>query len=80
MKKKVAAIAKSTRFEDALGELEQLVEKLEGSEQSLEESLVQFERGMALSNFCQQSLAEAEAKIQILMGSDDQQKLQDFES
>lgn len=79
--KKKAAIAKSTKFEDALGELEQLVDKLERGEQSLEESLVQFERGVALSKFCQQSLTEAEAKVKILAGNDgSEQALQDFES
>ena len=80
MKKKVAAIAKSTPFEDALGELEQLVEKLESGDQSLEESLVQFERGMALSKFCQQALTEAESKVKILAGSEtDEQALRNFE-
>ncbi|OED40753.1 exodeoxyribonuclease VII small subunit [Chromatiales bacterium (ex Bugula neritina AB1)] len=58
---------KSTKFEDALGELESLIENLESGDQSLEESLVQFERGMMLSKFCQQSLSEAEKKVKILM-------------
>ena len=82
MSKKSAAIPKSTKFEDALGELESLIENLEGGEQSLEESLVQFERGMKLNKFCQQSLADAEKKIKILMtdkGATDGQ-LEDFES
>ena len=82
MSKKSAAIPKSTKFEDALGELENLIENLEGGEQSLEESLVQFERGMKLSKFCQQSLTDAEKKIKILTadkGAKDGQ-LEDFES
>jgi len=81
MKKKAAATAKSTPFEDALGELEQLVEKLESGDQSLEESLVQFERGMALSKFCQQALTDAESKVKLLAGADeDEQPLRDFDS
>lgn len=86
MSKKATAIAKGTQFEDALQELESLVEKLEGGDHSLEESLVQFERGMLLSKFCQQSLSDAEKKIKILMSdskSDDKETkagdLQDFE-
>lgn len=82
MSKKSAAIPKSTKFEDALGELETLIETLESGDQSLEESLVQFERGMLLSKFCQQSLTDAEKKIKILM-ADKQGKdgeLKDFES
>jgi len=67
MSKKATTIAKGTQFEEALQELESLVEKLEGGEHSLEESLVQFERGMLLSKFCQQSLTDADKKIKILM-------------
>ena len=80
MSKKSAAVAKGTKFEDALQELESLVEKLEGGEHSLEESLVQFERGMLLSKFCQQSLTDAEKKIKILMADnadDDSENLAD---
>ena len=81
MSKKSASIPKSTKFEDALGELESLIEQLETGDQSLEESLVQFERGMALSKFCQQALTEAESKVKILAGSEtDEQALRNFES
>lgn len=82
MSKKSPAIPKSTKFEDALSELEELIEKLEGGDQSLEESLVQFERGMKLSKFCQQSLTDAEKKIKILMTDKGAKEgeLEDFES
>jgi len=71
MSKKSAAIPKSTKFEDALGELENLIENLEGGEQSLEESLVH-----------QQSLTDAEKKIKILMADKNAKdgQLEDFES
>ncbi len=75
-------IPKSTRFEDALGELETIVQTLEEGDQPLEQSLVQFERGVSLARFCQQSLSEAEKKISILVdadGSADDKELQDFE-
>ena len=81
MSKKSTTIPKSTKFEDALGELEALIENLEGGEQSLEESLVQFERGMKLSKFCQQSLTDAEKKIKILMADKGEESdLKDFKS
>lgn len=82
MSKKPAAIPKGTKFEDALGELENLIESLEGGDQSLEESLVQFERGMMLSKFCQQSLTDAEKKVKILMENKggENGSLTDFES
>ncbi|MFK7997698.1 MAG: exodeoxyribonuclease VII small subunit [Granulosicoccus sp.] len=62
---------KSTKFEDALAELETIVQSLEGGEQSLEASLEQFERGVSLSRFCQQSLTDAEQKVKILLADED---------
>ncbi len=53
-------------FEQALSELESLVETLEQGDLSLEDSLKSFERGVALTRTCQQALKEAEQKIQIL--------------
>ena len=67
MSQKGRKIPKSTKFEDALSELEAIVESLENGEQSLEQSLERFERGVSLSRFCQQSLSEAEQKVQILL-------------
>lgn len=40
-------------FEDALMELEQIAEKLERQDFSLEESLKAYERGMELKKICQ---------------------------
>ncbi|MFT6301265.1 MAG: exodeoxyribonuclease VII small subunit [Granulosicoccus sp.] len=67
MSLKTRKIPKSTKFEDALSELETIVTALESGEQSLEASLEQFERGVSLSRFCQQSLTEAEQKVRILL-------------
>ena len=71
MSTKARKIPKSTKFEDALQELEEIVEALETGEQSLEQSLERFERGVSLSRFCQQSLSDAEQKIKILMSDDE---------
>lgn len=54
-------------FETALAELESLVETLEQGDIPLEESLKLFERGIALTRGCQESLKEAEQKVQILL-------------
>lgn len=67
---KARKIPKSTRFEDAIAELESIVQTLEQGEQSLEESLEQFERGVSLSRFCQDSLNHAEQKVKILLKND----------
>ncbi len=71
---------KPSNFESDLQELENLVEKMEDGELSLEESLVHFERGIALTRSCQKALTEAEQKIQILLAEYGSQKLQPFSS
>lgn len=63
------AKAKAIDFEATLAELEQLVQRMESGELKLEDSLKAFEQGMALSRHCQQALAEAEQKVQILLGN-----------
>jgi len=70
----------SFNFESALIELEKLVEKMELGESSLEESLIDFERGVVLTRQCQESLKSAEQKVQILLEQNDQQILNDFDS
>ena len=72
------AAAIPEHFEDALQELESLVENLERGELSLEESLRQFERGIQLARQCQQSLAQAEQRVQVLMEQAGEQQLQDI--
>lgn len=66
-------------FETALAELETLVEKMEQGEQSLDESLKQFERGVQLTRSCQQSLKDAEQKVQILLTKNGKETLQPFD-
>lgn len=61
--------ADSLDFEKSLTELEQIVERLELGELSLDESLKQFERGIALTRSCQSSLQHAEQKVEILLRS-----------
>ncbi|MCY4221043.1 MAG: exodeoxyribonuclease VII small subunit [Thiotrichales bacterium] len=56
----------SPAFEEALEELEVLVERMEDGEPSLEESLKLFERGMDLTRRCQKALDDAEQRIRVL--------------
>mgnify|MGYP001078155608 FL=1 len=53
-------------FESAMTELEQLVEKMEDGELTLDESLKAFERGVVLTRLCQSELKNAELKVQQL--------------
>jgi exodeoxyribonuclease VII small subunit len=57
-------------FEQSLAELQGLVERLEGGELSLEDSLTAFEQGIRLTRDCQAALAQAEQKVQILLERD----------
>ena len=57
-------------FEKKLSRLENIVEKMEAGELSLEDSLKLFEEGVKLSRECNSQLSEAEQKVKILMGFD----------
>ncbi len=54
-------------FEDALGRLETLVDRLEQGDLELEEALTSFERGVALTRRCAGQLEDAERRIEILV-------------
>ncbi len=71
---------KTPSFEQALAELESLVETMEQGELSLEDSLKSFERGVLLTRTCQQALKEAEQKIQILSENNPDAELESFEN
>ena len=55
-----------TRYEQALTELEQIVARLETGEQSLEQSLKDYERGVELERQCQRALDEAERRVAVI--------------
>jgi exodeoxyribonuclease VII small subunit len=55
-------------LEKSLAELEQVVEHLESGELPMDKALKEFERGIRLSRDCQAALAEAEQRVQILLG------------
>ncbi|MCK8517244.1 exodeoxyribonuclease VII small subunit [Methylonatrum kenyense] len=65
-------------FEQALAELEALVERMESGELSLEDSLKSFERGIALTRQCQKALSEAEQKVEILTGKNGEDGVEPF--
>lgn len=58
-------------FESSLAELEQIIEKLEGGDLPLEESLELFENGVKLSRECRARITNAERRIEILMKDSD---------
>ncbi len=63
--------AAEPRFEDALAELEGLVRRLEQGDLPLEESLVDFERGMGLVKQLSKRLEEIERRVEVLLAQND---------
>ena len=68
------------RFEHSLDELEQLVEKMEQGEMSLEDSLAAYERGVGLYRRCQAALEQAELRVRLLTDPDQPDNAQAFAS
>lgn len=62
-------------LEESLTEINQLIDTMEQGHLSLEQSLVNFERGITLIKHCQKILGEAEQKVQILMQNNQQETL-----
>ena len=65
-------------FESALNELETKIEKMGSGQFSLEESLQAFEEGISIARQAQQSLKEAEQKVQILIEKNGATQLEPF--
>jgi len=59
-----AAAVDSLSFEDALRELEGIVETLEQGRGSLDDAIAAYERGAALKKHCQKKLEEARLKVE----------------
>jgi exodeoxyribonuclease VII small subunit len=55
-------------FKQASEELEAIVRDLEGNQLELEESLLRYERGVALLLMLQSRLQDAQQKVSVLLG------------
>ena len=67
-------------LEQSLARLEELVESLERGDLSLEESLKAFEAGIKLTRQCQETLAAAEQKVQLLIEQNGTLKSEPFDN
>jgi exodeoxyribonuclease VII small subunit len=62
---------KKMSFEEALAELETIVERLESGEARLDDAIGAYERGAALKQHCESKLREAQDKVEkIRLGAD----------
>ncbi len=78
MAKKAAKKSDTPDLEQALEELETLIQHMEEGDISLEESLQCFERGIRLTRSCQEAIKAAEQKVQILLEQNEAADLEDF--
>jgi exodeoxyribonuclease VII small subunit len=62
---------KKQSFEEMMEELESIVQKLDNENVSLEESLDLYQRGMKLSASCEETLKNAENKVNELLKEED---------
>ena len=67
-------------FEQALAELEQLVETLEHGDLPLDEALRRFERGVELTRHCQSALKAAQLRVDILLRRNGETEAVPFEA
>src|SRR6266481_2913979 len=66
MSNQVKKPAPEANFEQAMQRLEKIVEEMESGELPLEELIVRYEEGMKLVKVCQERLASAEERIEII--------------
>ena len=58
-------------FEDALHELESIVQTLESGQGKLDEAIQSYERGAALKRHCELKLAEAQQRVEKVVLAED---------
>ena len=57
-------------FEEAMKELEKLVDSLDKGDVSLDEAIAAYDRGSQLKDYCQKKLHEAKMKVDTIQSSD----------
>lgn len=77
----VRKTAPQANFETAMSRLEEIVEKMESGDLTLEDLIVRYEEGMKLVKVCQERLASAEERIEMITrNSAGQPVVQNFET
>ena len=71
---------KKNSFEESINRLEELVDKMESGESTLEQNLEWFEEGMDLIKTCQTHLVDADKRVQkLITPSKGEDKIKDIE-
>ncbi len=66
MSNQAKKLGQEPNFESAMDRLEAIVEQMESGKMLLEELIVRYEEGMKLVKICQERLASAEQRIEII--------------
>lgn len=64
---------KEPKFEENLHSLEEIVKKLESGDVALEDAIVEFQKGMKLSDELKKTLDVAEKTLVTIVGKDDEE-------
>ena len=56
-------VKKEKKFEEAMSELEQIVQQLEIGDVPLDEAIAKLQEGMSLSQYCNETLTKAEETV-----------------
>ena len=71
-------------FEEAMKELEELVDSLDKGDVSLDEAIAAYDRGSQLKDYCQKKLHDAKMKVETIQSSENidtiPEKLSPFKS
>ncbi len=57
-------------FEEAMQELEKLVDSLDKGDASLDEAIAAYDRGSQLKDYCQKKLHDAKMKVETIQSSE----------
>ena len=69
---------KELNFEELIEKLEEITNKLEKEQLSLDDSVKLFEEGMRISKECNTKLEDAEKRITVLINDNDEIKEENF--
>lgn len=75
---KMATKKEEIGFEELIEKLEEITNKLEKEQLSLDESVKLFEEGIELSKKCDSKLEDAEKRITVLINKDNEIKEENF--
>ena len=70
-------IVENMNFEEAMNELEKLVDSLDKGDISLDQAIAAYDRGSKIKDHCQKKLNEAKMKVETIQSSDNAEIISD---